>query len=69
MPDLSNGNIDAYGDEIHWIGPPPPAEDNQEGTDFNAIENNFVSITPLTTDLTDKTQIKSLQNWIAEFKG
>ena len=67
MPDPSNGNIDAYGDEIHWIGPPPPAEDNQEDSDFNAIENNLVSITPLSTDLSDKTQIKSLQNWIADF--
>ncbi len=67
MPDPSNGNMDAYGDEIHWIGPPPPAEDNQQGTDFDAIMNNLVSITPLTTDLTDVSQINGLQNWIDEF--
>ena len=42
MPDSSSKNIDAYGDEIHWIGPPPPAEDSNQETDFNAIANNKI---------------------------
>ena len=64
MPDSSSRNIDAYGDEIHWIGPPPPPEDSNQETDFNAIAHNKISITPLTTNLTDSSQINDLKDWI-----
>lgn len=64
MPDSSSSNIDAYGDEIHWIGPPPPPEDSNQETDFNAIAHNKISITPLTTNLTDSSQINDLKDWI-----
>ena len=64
MPDSSSKNIDTYGDEIHWIGPPPPAEDSNQETDFNAIANNKISITPLTTNLTNVSQMNDLKDWI-----
>jgi len=64
MPDSSSKNIDAYGDEIHWIGPPPPAEDSNQETDFNAIANNKISITPLATNLTNASQMNDLKDWI-----
>ena len=64
MPDSSSSNIDAYGDEIHWIGPPPPPENSNQETDFNAIAHNKISITPLTTNLTDSSQINDLKDWI-----
>ena len=64
MPDSSSSNIDAYGDEIHWIGPPPPPEDSNQETDFNAIAHNKISITPLATNLTDSSQINDLKDWI-----
>ncbi|MCH2476390.1 MAG: 5'/3'-nucleotidase SurE [Gammaproteobacteria bacterium] len=64
MPDSSSSNIDAYGDEIHWIGPPPPPENSNQETDFNAIANNKISITPLATNLTDSSQINDLKDWI-----
>ena len=64
MPDSSSRNIDAYGDEIHWIGPPPPPENSNQETDFNAIAHNKISITPLTTNLTDSSQINDLKDWI-----
>ena len=57
MPDSSSSNIDAYGDEIHWIGPPPPPENSNQETDFNAIAHNKISITPLATNLTDSSLI------------
>ena len=60
MPDSSSSNIDAYGDEIHWIGPPPPPEDSNQETDFNAIAHNKISITPLATNLTNNSQINDL---------
>jgi len=41
------------GDVIYWIGPAGEARDAQEGTDFHAIAQGEVSITPLQVDLTD----------------
>ena len=64
IPDSSSSNIDAYGDEIHWIGPPPPPEDSNQETDFNAIAHNKISITPLATNLTNNSQINDLKDWI-----
>ena len=64
MPDSSSRNIDAYGDEIHWIGPPPLPEVSNQETDFNAIANNKISITPLATNLTNASQINDLKDWI-----
>ena len=39
------------GEPIYWIGPPGVARDATEGTDFHAIEQSQVSITPLQLDL------------------
>ena len=64
MPDSLSKNIDTYDDEIHWIGPPPPAEDSNQETDFNAIANNKISITPLATNLTNASQMNDLKDWI-----
>ena len=64
MPDSSSSNIDAYGDEIHWIGPPPPPENSNQETDFNAIAHNKISITPLAINSTNNSQINDLKDWI-----
>ena len=41
------------GDTIYWIGPAGDAREAGEGTDFHAVANGRVSITPLQVDLTD----------------
>ncbi|RXJ72323.1 5'/3'-nucleotidase SurE [Veronia nyctiphanis] len=43
---------DPRGKPIYWIGPPGEKQDAGEGTDFHAVENYCVSITPLQVDLT-----------------
>src|SRR5688500_4003570 len=52
--------IDPMGRKHYWftVIPLEPAE---EGTDRWAIENNFVSITPLRLDLTDEDELKKRQ--------
>lgn len=55
---------DPAGREIFWLGPPGEEQDAGEGTDFGAIANGYVSITPLTVDLTAYRQIAQLQDWI-----
>ncbi|MBN8503299.1 MAG: 5'/3'-nucleotidase SurE [Burkholderiales bacterium] len=40
------------GDLVYWIGPPGEARLEDEGTDFQAVAQGKVSITPLQVDLT-----------------
>jgi 5'-nucleotidase len=41
------------GEAIYWIGPAGDARECGEGTDFHAVANGCISITPLQVDLTD----------------
>ena len=41
------------GETIYWIGPAGDARECGEGTDFHAVAQGCVSITPLQVDLTD----------------
>lgn len=56
---------DPYQRNIYWVGPPGPAQDEGEGTDFHAVRNNFVSVTPLQIDLTRHNGVIPLQKWLA----
>jgi 5'-nucleotidase len=55
---------DPAGREIFWLGPPGVEQDASEGTDFGAVSQGYVSITPLTVDLTAYGQLSALQLWI-----
>lgn len=46
-----------YGETIYWIGGSGAALDKQPGTDFDAIEQGYASLTPLQLDLTDHAQL------------
>ena len=56
--------LDPAGREIFWLGPPGATQDASDGTDFGAVAQGYVSITPLTVDLTAYSQLSGLQNWI-----
>ena len=49
---------------IYWIGENGKEADNDEGTDFHAIKNNYVSVTPLQIDLTKYSEVNLLGNWL-----
>jgi len=55
---------DPRGHPIYWVGPAGLGQDAGEGTDFNAIENARVSVTPLCFDLTKYSSIDTLSSWI-----
>ena len=38
--------------------------DNSEGTDFHAISNNFVSVTPLQIDTTKHSEVMRVNDWL-----
>ena len=40
------------------------AQDAGEGTDFHAVANGYVSVTPLQIDLTHVAQIASIGDWL-----
>lgn len=55
---------DPRGETIYWIGPPGDRLDAGPDTDFTAIEQDFVSITVLSTDMTAHGLQTELDNWL-----
>ena len=53
------------GEDAYWIGPAGGAADAGPGTDFHAVENHKVSVTPLRMDLTHNTQLGKAKEWLA----
>ena len=52
------------GETIYWVGPAGDAQDAGEGTDFYAVANHQVSLTPLQADLTHHNQLNALKDWM-----
>ncbi|TKI08845.1 5'/3'-nucleotidase SurE [Martelella alba] len=57
---------DPRGREMFWIGPPGEMLDNGPDTDFAAIDEGFVSITPLQVDLTAYSAQSVLAAWLTK---
>ena len=55
---------DQRGRRIYWVGAAGAEQDAGEGTDFHAINNGYVSVTPLQLDLTWYERIETLSNWL-----
>lgn len=56
---------DPKGRDIYWIGPPSEPQDVGEGTDFDAVSQGFVSITPLVVDFTAYQSFHAVNEWIS----
>ncbi|XXQ67553.1 5'/3'-nucleotidase SurE [Neisseriaceae bacterium B1] len=56
------------GEKIYWIGPAGEVADNEESTDFAAVEAGFVSLTPLQVDLTAHSQINAVRAFWQDVK-
>jgi len=54
------------GESAYWIGAAGDAQDAGLGTDFHAVENRRVSVTPLQVDLTFHGQLALLKDWLAK---
>ena len=55
---------DPRGRPIYWVGPAGAEQDAGPGTDFHAVRNGFVSVTPLQVDLTRHQALESLAAWL-----
>jgi 5'-nucleotidase len=51
---------------VYWVGAAGKAQDEGEGTDFHAVANNRVSITPLQIDMTHNEQLTVLRSWLQQ---
>lgn len=56
--------LDPRGRPMFWVGPAGPEQDAGEGTDFYAVRQGFVSVTPLKVDLTRHDAIVPLGHWL-----
>jgi len=54
---------DPRGRAYYWIGGEQPVWESQAGTDFQAIEEGYISITPLSLDLTDHRAMADMEDW------
>ncbi|MCZ6560862.1 MAG: 5'/3'-nucleotidase SurE [Gammaproteobacteria bacterium] len=57
---------DPKGKEIFWIGAPGSGQDAGPGTDFHAVAQGQVSITPLQVDLTRHADLEQLSRWLED---
>ena len=57
------GKIDPRGREYFWIGGNSLSWVKEAGTDFDAVANGCVSITPIRLDLTDYEAMKDIEKW------
>ena len=57
-------SLDPRGRRIYWVGAAGAGQDAGPGTDFHAVANGFVSVTPLQVDLTRHAALDSLRDWL-----
>lgn len=55
---------DPRGRPIYWIGPAGAEQDAGPGTDFHAVNNGRVSVTPIHVDLTRHNAIAGVADWL-----
>lgn len=55
---------DPKGRPVFWVGAPGSGQDAGPGTDFHAVENGYVSVTPLQFDLTRHSDVEDLATWL-----
>jgi 5'-nucleotidase len=60
--------LDPRGKPYYWIGGEAPSGILDEGTDFWALANGYVSVTPLRPDLTAREALAVLEGWGLELE-
>lgn len=55
---------DPRGRPVYWVGPAGEGQDVGPGTDFHAVANSYVSVTPLQIDLTRHSMLEDMRAWL-----
>ena len=61
--------LDPRGIPYYWIGGPPPSGISVPGTDFHAVVNRRISVTPIHLDLTGRRLLRQLKTWDWTIEG
>jgi 5'-nucleotidase len=64
-------NKDPRGEIYYWLGTHPLSWDKENddiSTDFDAIHNNYISITPITLNMTSISDIDIMNEWISKIQ-
>lgn len=61
-------STDPRGRTIYWVGPAGAEQDAGPGTDFHAVREGYVSVTPLQVDLTRHGAIGDLGQWLGNIR-
>ena len=61
--DVVYEKTDPRGGKYYWIGGNEPSFEKEEGTDFDAISQGLVSITPLQPNLTRSPSLSEIEDW------
>ena len=56
-------HIDPRGKPYFWIGEEYFRSNSAEGTDYNAVELGYVSVTPIRSDMTDHQALTAIESW------
>jgi 5'-nucleotidase len=57
---------DPRGKTIYWVGAAGPEQDAGPGTDFHALSENYVSVSPIHVDLTKYTSMDLVSSWLSD---
>lgn len=63
-PDPAAEHPNPRGQTMYWLGPAGIADDNTNGTDFHAVAEGYVSVTPLSIDMTRHDLMGNVQTWV-----
>jgi len=55
--------LDPRGIPYYWIGGPAPSGHAEPGTDFHAVVNRRIAVTPIQLDLTADRLLRRLDSW------
>lgn len=57
---------DPRGAPVYWVGPPGQSQDAGPGTDFHGVAAGFVTVTPLSVDLTRHAVLPEIRSWLQD---
>jgi 5'-nucleotidase len=55
--------VDPRGRDYYWIGGEDPVWETKAGTDFQAVHEGWISVTPMRLDLTDDSALGEVRGW------
>ena len=60
---LITEHLDPRGKAYYWIGEEYFTSEHEDGTDFSAVRQGYISVTPMRADLTNHSALATLGGW------